>query len=123
MNRINIPLFTAEASLYGTRRPHQTDRHAINSSRHGRSSALYSSAQHSVRPSLSGQGQDFPNQKCACKGCASGGGDQIGQCDTVCKGKTVYSKGSETYDYCKAALVRSPVRFGFQVPTGGFTLG
>ena len=31
------------------------------------------------------------------------GGDLTGDCASVCKGKTVYSKGSEPHDYCKAA--------------------
>jgi hypothetical protein len=48
-----------------------------------------------------GTGQDFPNTKCTCKGCDDNGGDLTGQCDTVCKDKTVYAKGSEPYDYCK----------------------
>jgi hypothetical protein len=52
--------------------------------------------------SAAGTGQDFPNTTCTCKGCASNGGDLTGQCGNVCKDKTVYSKGSETHDYCKA---------------------
>jgi hypothetical protein len=48
-------------------------------------------------------GGDFPGTKCTCKGCGTGGGDVTGQCSNVCKDKTVYSKGSEPYDYCKAA--------------------
>jgi hypothetical protein len=49
---------------------------------------------------LAGQGQDFPDTKCTCKECASNKGDLIGQCNEVCKDKTVYAKGSEPYDYC-----------------------
>ena len=53
------------------------------------------------------KGQDFPGSKCTCKGCGSNPkGEKVdvtGQCATVCKDKTVYSKGSEPYDYCKAA--------------------
>jgi hypothetical protein len=48
-------------------------------------------------------GEDFPGTTCTCQGCASGGGDLTGDCGSVCKGKTVYSKGSEPHDYCKAA--------------------
>jgi hypothetical protein len=47
-------------------------------------------------------GEDFPGTTCTCQGCASGGGDLTGDCGSVCKGKTVYSKGSEPHDYCKA---------------------
>jgi hypothetical protein len=108
MNMMNMPGFTADASLYRTSGPYQTDRHAINSSTQ-MSSAIYSWAEYSVYPSL--RGQNFPNQTCSCHGCAAGGGDIIGQCATVCKDKTVYSKGSEPYDYCKAALVRPPWGF------------
>jgi hypothetical protein len=57
----------------------------------------------SAPAALAAQGQDFPNKTCTCKGCASGGGDVNGQCGSVCKDKTVYSKGSESNDYCKAA--------------------
>ena len=54
------------------------------------------------------KGQDFPGTKCTCKGCGKNpttgaATDVTGQCATVCKDKTVYSKGSESYDYCKAA--------------------
>ncbi|WP_162349019.1 hypothetical protein [Pseudoxanthomonas gei] len=54
------------------------------------------------------KGQDFPSTKCTCKGCGKNpttgaATDVTGQCATVCKDKTVYSKGSESYDYCKAA--------------------
>ena len=48
-------------------------------------------------------GESFPGVTCTCQGCASGGGDLTGDCASVCKGKTVYSKGSEPHDYCKAA--------------------
>ena len=48
-----------------------------------------------------GTGKDFPNTKCTCQKCEPNGGDTIGQCDVVCKDKTVYSKRSEPYDYCK----------------------
>jgi len=57
----------------------------------------------SAPAALAAMGQDFPNTTCTCKGCASGGGDVDGQCGSVCKDKTVYSKGSESHDYCKAA--------------------
>jgi hypothetical protein len=54
---------------------------------------------------LAAQGQDFPDVTCTCKGCGSGTppGDVTGQCPSVCKDKTVYSKGSEPHDYCKAS--------------------
>lgn len=52
---------------------------------------------------LAAQGQSFPGVTCTCKGCASGGGDLTGDCASVCKDKTVYSKGSEPHDYCKAS--------------------
>lgn len=48
-------------------------------------------------------GESFPGTTCTCQKCADGGGDLTGDCATVCKGKTVYSKGSEPHDYCKAA--------------------
>lgn len=51
-------------------------------------------------PALAGQGQDFPDTKCTCKECAANNTDLTGQCSEVCKDKTVYAKGSETYDYC-----------------------
>ena len=54
-------------------------------------------------PALAAKGQDFPGTTCTCQGCAPGGGDTNGDCATVCKDKTVYSKGSEPHDYCKAA--------------------
>lgn len=56
-----------------------------------------------ISPSFAAQGQDFPNQKCTCVGCGPKGSDVTGQCASVCKDKTVYSKGSEPHDYCKAA--------------------
>jgi hypothetical protein len=52
---------------------------------------------------LAAPGESFPGVTCTCKGCASGGGDLTGDCASVCKGKTVYSKGSEPHDYCKAS--------------------
>lgn len=59
------------------------------------------------------KGQDFPGTKCTCKGCETtptgGKKDVTGQCEKVCKDKTVYSKGSEPYDYCKAARVKRPI--------------
>jgi hypothetical protein len=94
---MNMPRFTAEASLYKTSGHYQTDRHAINSSTQ-MISAIYSAA----------NGQDFPNSTCTCQGCAAGGGDLTGQCASVCKDKTVYSKGSLPHDYCKAASVAFP---------------
>jgi hypothetical protein len=57
----------------------------------------------SASPALAAKGEDFPGTTCTCQGCAEGGGDVNGDCASVCKGKTVYSKGSEPYDYCKAA--------------------
>jgi hypothetical protein len=102
---MNMPRFTAQASLYKTSGHYQTDRHAINSSTR-MISAIYSAL----------DGQDFPNHTCTCQGCAEGGGDVTGQCASVCKDKTVYSKGSEPYDYCKAALVRPPRDFFWHVP-------
>lgn len=54
-----------------------------------------------VSPSFAAQGQDFPNHTCTCKGCGNKGRDLTGQCASVCKDKTVYSKGSESHDYCK----------------------
>ena len=52
---------------------------------------------------LAADGQQFPGVTCTCQGCADGGGDVTGDCATVCKDKTVYSKGSEPHDYCKKA--------------------
>ena len=102
---MNMPRFTAEASLYKTSHS-RTDKQAIDSSPH-MMGTIY----------LAAPGQDFPNQKCTCKGCGSGGGDVTGQCATVCKDKDVFSKGSEPYDYCKASAVR-PTRFHWYVPGG-----
>lgn len=48
------------------------------------------------------KGKDFPGTTCTCQGCAPGGGDTTGDCASVCADKTVYSKGSEPHDYCKA---------------------
>jgi hypothetical protein len=62
--------------------------------------ALIASLELSSLTTLAGQGQDFPNTKCTCKECTSDNGDLIGQCNEVCKDKTVYAKGSEPYDYC-----------------------
>jgi hypothetical protein len=104
---MNTPRFTAQASLYQTSGEYQTYRHAINSSTQ-MISGIYSAL----------DGQSFPNHTCTCQGCAAGGGDVTGQCGTVCKDKTVYSKGSEPHDYCKAALVRPPRNFFFRVPEG-----
>ena len=50
----------------------------------------------------------MPDHTCTCQKCASGGGDLTGQCNSVCKDKTVYQKGSEPNDYCKAAARRIP---------------
>lgn len=50
---------------------------------------------------MAGTGKDFPDTKCTCQECDPKGGDLIGQCNSVCKDKTVYAKGSEPYDYCK----------------------
>jgi hypothetical protein len=57
----------------------------------------------SAPAALAAPGQDFPGVTCTCKGCASGGGDLTGDCASVCKDKTVFSKGSEPNDYCKAS--------------------
>src|SRR5688500_9165099 len=94
---MNLPGFTAEASLYKASGHYQTDRYALNSSTQ-MVSAIY----------LAAKGKDFPNSTCTCQGCAAGGGDLTGQCSSVCKDKTVYSKGSEPHDYCKAALIQPP---------------
>ena len=51
---------------------------------------------------LAAKGKDFPGTTCTCQGCAPGGGDTTGDCASVCSDKTVYSKGSEPHDYCKA---------------------
>jgi hypothetical protein len=87
---MNLPGFTGVTSLSHTSGHWQVSAHPS----HARSeNSVY----------LSAMGQDFPGTTCTCKGCASGGGDLTGQCNSVCKDKTVYSKGSEPYDYCKAA--------------------
>jgi hypothetical protein len=110
---MNFPTFTAEASLYGSGQ-HRAAR-ALNS-RSERSSATRSLVYPSAR------GQDFPDQKCACKGCGHGGGDVTGKCGSVSKDKTVYSKGSEPYDYCKAAAVWRPPTRIFRI-SGGAMFG
>lgn len=51
---------------------------------------------------LAAKGNQFPGTTCTCQGCAPGGGDTTGDCASVCTDKTVYSKGSEPHDYCKA---------------------
>ncbi len=56
----------------------------------------------STTAALAAKGKDFPGTTCTCQGCEPGGGDTTGDCATVCKDKTVYSKGSEPHDYCKA---------------------
>jgi hypothetical protein len=48
-----------------------------------------------------GNGQDFPDWKCTCVDCNGKDSDIVGQCASVCKDKTVFAKGSETYDYCR----------------------
>jgi hypothetical protein len=55
----------------------------------------------SAPAAMAGKGEDFPNTKCECRKCAPNGGDVSGQCDSVCKGKTVFAKGSDPLDYCK----------------------
>ncbi len=97
MNEIKMPGFTAEASLYKTSGHYHADRHAINSS-----------TQMISAISPAAKGQDFPDHKCTCKGCGGKGGDVTGQCANVCKDKDVFSKGSEPYDYCKAARMQPP---------------
>ena len=52
------------------------------------------------------QGQDFPDTTCTCKGCGTNKTDVTGSCPSVCKDKTVYDKGSEPTDYCKAKAAR-----------------
>ena len=71
------------------------------------------------RDALAAKGQDFPNHTCTCKGCGSTGGDVTGQCTTVCKDKTVYSKGSEPNDYCKASDAGSGSGSGSTRPGSG----
>jgi hypothetical protein len=63
-------------------------------------------------------GEDFPGTKCTCKGCGTNKGDVTGQCSVVCKGKTVYSKGSEPYDYCKGAGRVLPLFGRHAIPPG-----
>ena len=55
----------------------------------------------SAPAAMAGTGKDFPNTKCECRKCDPNGGDLIGQCDSVCKDKTVFAKGSDPLDYCK----------------------
>lgn len=93
---MNIPGFTADDSLSKSSGHYQTGRHLVNTI-----SPIYPAA----------MGQDFPDQKCTCKGCGTGGGDVTGQCGSVCKDKTVYDKGSESYDYCKAKAIQRPKFF------------
>lgn len=52
------------------------------------------------------QGQDFPDTTCTCKECGANKTDVTGSCPSVCKDKTVYDKGSEPTDYCKAKAAR-----------------
>jgi hypothetical protein len=92
---MNMPGFTAQASLSKTSGHYQTHKHAINS----RAQMIGT-----IQPAL--PGQSFPGTKCTCQKCGSGGGDVVGQCASVCKDKEVYAKGSEPYDYCKAAKAR-----------------
>lgn len=99
-DKMDLPGFTAAASLNQISAHWQTGAHATDLCK-GRRSTPHSQSDYSVY--LSAMGQDFPGTTCTCKGCASGGGDLTGQCASVCKDKTVYSKGSEPYDYCKAA--------------------
>jgi hypothetical protein len=60
-------------------------------------------------PVLAAPGEQQPaGSTCTCKKCGAAGADGTkqdvtGQCGNVCKGKEVYSKGSEAHDYCKAA--------------------
>jgi hypothetical protein len=104
---MNVPQFTAEASLYKTSEHYHTDRRTISSAR---TNAVYSAA----------MGQDFPGATCTCKGCGGGGGDVTGSCSSVCNNKTVYAKGSEPHDYCKAeGLVRPPSGLIWFNPGGG----
>lgn len=90
MNAMNLPGFTAEASLYKAAARRRAGRRAMNPA---------AQPVNAVRPAF--PGQSFPDHKCACKGCDAKGGDLIGQCATVCKDNEVYAKGSESYDYCK----------------------
>jgi hypothetical protein len=106
---MNLPRFTAPALLRQSKGHWQISAHAIRAR-----------SENSV--CLSAMGQDFPGTTCTCKGCASGGGDLTGQRSSVCKDKTVYSKGSEPYDYCKAATSGSQRwRWNFsRVPSAKF---
>ena len=60
-------------------------------------------------PALAAPGEQQPTgskctwQKCGATGADGTKQDVTGQCGTVCKGKEVYSKGSEPNDYCKAS--------------------
>ena len=59
---------------------------------------------------------------CTCNGCATNGGDVVGQCSTVCKGKTVYKKGSQPHDWCgKDPARRRPGGPVMRPPTGGLS--
>lgn len=107
MNTMNMPGFTAEASLYNMSGHYQTDGHAINPSTQ-MISAIYAAA----------KGKDFPDHTCTCQGCGAKGGDVTGQCDSVCTDKEVYAKGSEPHDYCKAARIRTPRDFFWSFPGG-----
>ena len=86
----------------------------------GRGSAIRSQSDNSVY--LSAMGEDFPGMACTYKGCASGRGDLTDQRFSACTEKTVYSKASEPYDYCKAATRGSrPWWWNFgRVPTATF---
>ena len=97
---MSMPGFTADTSLYKATAHYGADKWAINSFTQ-MNRAIY----------LAAMGQDFPAHTCTCKGCGTGGGDVTGQCASVCKDKTVFSKGSEPHDYCNAAFVRPPVSF------------
>jgi len=101
---MNMPGFTAQASLSKTSGHYQT---------HKRSNAY--GATGTVQPAL--PGQSFPDHKCTCKGCGDKRGDVTGQCASVCKDKEVFDKGSESYDYCKASAKTRP---GLGSVFGGF---
>src|SRR5262245_9369192 len=73
----------------------------------------------SAPAALAAKGQAFPNTTCDCKGCASGVGDVTGQCGNVCKDKTVYSKGSQPHDFCKAAATVTGNHLGAGLALGG----
>ena len=88
MNAMNLPGFSAEASLYKAAARHRA----------GRRPRTAAQPVNAVYPAF--PGQSFPNHKCACKGCDANGGDLIGQCNKVCKDKDVKDKGSESYDFC-----------------------